>query len=155
MHGVPYRVCAPWHEDDYTNAVQNVERLGGVLYIRDPPQYEQIELEVPTEHRNCCPCPEHWTNYVGIAYKSYRLHLTDAGGLPFRITDRSCTVNLAGAYPSAAAGDATLAFSRNGEVCRQRDLTVLGVAIRGDGADLPLLNGLAPGFGFPKYMVAT
>ena len=32
-----------------------------------PPLYEPIYLEVPTEHVNCCPCPEHWENYIGDA----------------------------------------------------------------------------------------
>ena len=47
------------------------------------PQYEQIDLVVPTGHGNCCPCPDHSTNYVGVAYKPYRLRLVDANGLPF------------------------------------------------------------------------
>ena len=33
---------------------------------------------------NCCSCPDHRTNYVGVTYKSYRLRLVDANGLPFR-----------------------------------------------------------------------
>ena len=48
------------------------------------PQYEQIDLVVPSGHVNCCSCPDHRTNYVGVAYKSYRLRLVDANGLPFR-----------------------------------------------------------------------
>ena len=100
------------------------------------PQYEQIHLDVPTEHRRCCPCPDHSTNYVGVAYKSYRLRLVDANGLPFRSSRESCTVNLAGVYPSSEVGDATLAFVRNGEICQQHDKTVLGVTIKGNAVDL-------------------
>jgi len=149
-HSMPYEDCAYLHEADYTNAVQNVQHLGGVLYIRDPPIYEQIHLDVPTEHVNCCPCPDHWTNYVGVAYKSYRLRLVDSDGLPFSKAGTSCDVSLAGIYPSSAVGDATLAFSRNGEIYQRHDKTVLGVAIRGqDGVDLADYNALSGDFGYP------
>ncbi len=149
-HSMPYEDCAYLHDDDYTNAVQNVQHLGGVLYIREPPFYEQIHLDVPTEHRNCCPCPDHWTNYVGVAYKSYRLRLIDSNGMNFSKTETSCDVNLAGVYPSSAVGDATLAFSRNGEIYQQHNKTVLGVAIKGDyGVDLAAYNALNSTFGYP------
>ena len=149
-HSCPYDQCAHLHEDDYTNAVQNVQHLGGVLYIREPPFYEQIHLDVPTEHRNCCPCPDHWTNYVGVAYKSYRLRLIDSNGMDFSRTEISCDVNLAGVYPSSSVGDATLAFSRNGEIYQQHNKTVLGVAIKGDyGVDLAAYNALNSSFGYP------
>ena len=113
------------------------------------PQYEQIDLVVPTGHVNCCPCPDHSTNYVGVAYKSYRLRLVDANGLPFRSSGESCTVNLAGVRPSAAAGDATLAFARNGEIYRQYDKTVLGVSVKGSAVDLEACNALNANFGYP------
>ena len=149
-HSMPYEDCAHLHEDDYTNAVQSVQHLGGVLYIREPPFYEQIHLDVPTEHRNCCPCPDHRTNYVGVAYKSYRLRLIDSNGASFSRTETSCDVNLAGVYPSSAVGDATLAFSRNGEIYQQHNKTVLGVAIKGDyDVDLADYNALNSSFGYP------
>ena len=113
------------------------------------PHYKQIVLEIPTQHRPCCSCPDHRTNYVGVAYKSYRLRLVDANGLPFRSSGESCTVNLAGVRPSAATGDATLAFARNGEIHRQYDKTVLGVSIRGGAADLEACNALNANFGYP------
>ena len=149
VHHVPYAQCAPQHASDYTNGLVNVEHLGGVLYIRDPPVYEQIDLAVPSGHVNCCPCPDHSTNYVGVAYKSYRLRLVDANGLPFRSSGESCTVNLAGVRPSAAARDATLALVRNGEVYRQYDKTVLGVSVRGGAVDLETCNALNANFGYP------
>ncbi len=152
-HTMPYEDCAYLHEDDYTNAVQNVQYLGGVLYIREPPFCEQIHLDVPTEHRNCCPCPDHWTNYVGVAYKSYRLRLVDSDGMDFSRTETSCDVNLAGIYPSSAVGDATLAFSRNGEIYQQHSKTVLGVAIKGGyGVDLANYNALNSAFGYPMTL---
>lgn len=113
------------------------------------PHYKQIVLEIPTQHRPCCSCPYHSTNYVGVVYKSYRLRLVDANGLPFRSSGESCTVNLAGVRPSAATGDATLAFARNGEIHRQYDKTVLGVSIRGGAADLEACNALNANFGYP------
>ena len=148
-HSMPYEDCAYLHEDDYTNAVQSVQHLGGVLYIREPPFYEQIHLDVPTEHRNCCPCPDHWTNYVGVAYKSYRLRLIDSNGANFSRTETSCDVNLAGVYPSSAVGDATLAFSRNGEIYQQHNKTVLSVAIKGYQCNLADYNALNSTFGYP------
>ena len=148
-HSMPYEDCAYLHEDNYTNAVQSVQHLGGVLYIREPPFYEQIHLDVPTEHRNCCPCPDHWTNYVGVAYKSYRLRLIDSNGASFSRTETSCDVNLAGVYPSSAVGDATLAFSRNGEIYQQHNKTVLGVAIKGYQCNLADYNALNSTFGYP------
>ena len=105
------------------------------------PQYEQIDFVVPTGHVNCCPCPDHSTNYVGVAYKSSRLRLVDSNGLDFSRSGTSCTVNLAGVYPSSEVGDATLAFARNGEVYRQYDKTVLGVSVKGAATSVrpPLL----------------
>ena len=149
VHHVPYAECAHLHASDYTNALVNVEHLGGVLYIRDPPQYEQIELEVPTEHHRCCPCPDHSTNYVGVAYKSARLRLVDSNGLTFRRSGTSCTVNLAGVYPSSEVGDAMLAFARNGEVYQQQNRTVFGVSIRSNAVDLAACNALNANFGYP------
>ena len=148
-HNCPYSECALLHIDEYTNTVQTVQHLGGVLYIREPPVYEQIHLDVPAEHRNCCPCPDHWTNYVGVAYKSYRLRLVDENGNDFKKTDKSCTVNLAGVYPSSKIGDAYLSFSRQGELYQQQARTVLGVGIKGDGVDLNLFNTLNRNFGLP------
>ena len=150
-HKMPYNECSESHEEEYTNAVESVEHLGGVLYIREPPIYEKIQLEVPTEHRNCCPCPEHWTNYVSVAYKSYRLHLVDEDGKAFGSTDKSCTVNLTGVYPSLKIGDASLVFARNGEIYKQYNKTVLGVGIKSgnEELDLNLYNTLDRNFGCP------
>ncbi len=149
-HGCPYRECASLHANAYTNAMQNAQSLGDILYIREPSVYEEIHLEVPTEHRNCCPCSEHWTNYVGVAYKSYRLRLLNSDGADFSRSESSCDVNLAGVYPSASVGDAKLAFSRNGEIYQQYNKTVLGVAIKGNASvNLAACNALDSSFGLP------
>ena len=151
VHFVPYTQCAGLHEADYTNAVQGVQHLGGVLYIREPAFYEQMHLDVPAGYRNCCQCQDHWTNYVGVAYKSYRLRLLDTNGQPFNRAETSCEVNLAGIYPSSSVGDASLAFSRNGEIYQQQNRTVLGVAIKGGywNVDLASYNALNSSFGYP------
>ena len=148
-HYGPYGECDYVHESEYSNTVQTVLHLNGVMYIREPPLYEPIYLDVPTEHVNCCPCPEHWTNYVGVAYKSYRLRLVDSNGLPFDRTETSCYVNLAGVYPSSAVGDAEIAFTRNGDIYHHQHRTVLGVAIKGHQFDLAPYNALNPDFGYP------
>ena len=150
VHNVPYEDCASYHAEDYSNAVENVEHLGGVLYIRDPPLYESIHLDVPTEHRNCCPCPDHWTNHVGVAYKSYRLSLVDGNGQDFSSSETSCDVRVAGIYPSSEIGDAELAFARNGELYRRYGKTVLGVSIKKSyGTPLNVYNSLSSDFGVP------
>ena len=148
-HYGPYVECDYVHESEYSNTVQTVLHLNGVMYIREPPLYEPIYLDVPTEHVNCCPCPEHWTNYVGVAYKSYRLRLVDSNGLPFDRTETSCYVNLAGVYPSSAVGDAEIAFTRNGSIYDHHHKTVLGVSIKGHDADLAAYNALNSNFGYP------
>ena len=108
-----------------------------------------LNNDVPTEHTNCCPCPEHWENYVGVAYKSYRLNLVDSNGLPFDRTETSCYVNVAGVYPSSAVGDAEIAFTRNGDIYHHQHRTVLGVVIKGHQFDLAPYSALNPDFGYP------
>lgn len=150
VHAVSYEDCAHLHEETYTNSVATASPLGGVLYVREPLLFEQIHLDAPTGICNCCSCPDHHTNYVGVAYKSYRLKLLDADGTDFIRTTTSCDVNLAGVYPSSSVGDAPLAFARNGEVYRRYNKTVLGVGIRGEsGVDLPVCNALDRRFGYP------
>ena len=78
---------------------------------------------------NCCPCEEHWTNFVGVAYASDRLDVISEDGLPFGKTEESCTIYVAGTRPSDNYGDATLALNRNGSIDLQYDMTVFGVAI--------------------------
>ncbi len=149
VHNCAYTACASLHISDYTNAVQNLPPLEGVLYLRDPPRYETIYLETSSEHRNCCPCPDHWTNYVGVAYKSYRLRLLHPSGQDFDRSESSCTVQLAGIYPSESVGDATVAFSRNGEIYKTYSKTVLGVAITGgEDVNLKTMNTLNPRVGY-------
>ena len=148
-HATPYADCARLHEDDYTNAVKGVRHLGGVLRIRDPPLYERIHLDVPTEIRDCCPCPDHGMSHAGVAYLSRRLKLVDTDGNAFARTNASCDARLAGVSPSDAVGDATLVIAGNGEILQRHDKTVLGVAIKGRGRDLAACNRLNRSFGLP------
>ena len=83
----PTRTIAP-----FPALIQGTPLLGLWIFLAVmPPAYEQVDLVVPSGHVNCCPCPDHRTNYVGVAYKSYRLRLVDANGLPFRSSGESCT----------------------------------------------------------------
>ena len=157
VHNQPYVQCAPLHWNDYTNAFLSVEHLGGVLYIRDPLDYDRLYLYCPDEHRHCCPCPDHCTNYVGIAYKSHRLKVVDAAGKDFVRSETSCDVRVAGVHPSRAIGDAHLAFAANGEVVRTCDHTVLGVGISAGPFMTPLsvYNELGPTMGVPMTVVTN
>ncbi|MDD6030900.1 MAG: hypothetical protein PUE68_08790, partial [Kiritimatiellae bacterium] len=152
VHEVDYDTCAPLHAEAYTNAVQSVEPIRDVLLIRDSPQYQEIHLVVPSGRPNCCPCPEHGTNYVGVAYRSRRLRVLGEDGNDFRISERTCDVRVAGVGPSAAPGDAELAFARNGEIYELRNYTVLGLEIRNGDASRPSLaeyNALSAALGYP------
>ena len=157
VHNLPYEQCAPLHWTDFTNAFESVEHLGDVMYIRDPLAYDRCDLVCPYEHRNCCPCPDHSTNYVGLAYKSHRLKVVDSFGRNFTRSGSSCSVWVAGTHPSAAIGDAHLAFAANGEVVRTYDHTVLGVAISAAPYATPLsmYNTLSSGLGVPMTVVTN
>ncbi len=128
-HHVPYEVCESLHRTAYTNAVATLPHRSKVLLIRDEPVYEPITIQVAPGIHNCCPCPEHWTNYVGVTYASDRLSVVGEDGLPFRMTEESCTIYVAGVTPSDNYGDARLVLNRNGIVDLQYDMTVFGVAI--------------------------
>ena len=155
VHRVAYDVCAPLHEAAYTNAVRTVAPLRDVLHIRDPPSWRLLSLDVPSAHHACCPCPEHATNAVSLAFLNPRLRLVDAEGRAFRHTTTSCVVRLAGAGPSTRVGDAEVAFARNGEIYQRRACTVLGVGIRAErGPALAVYNGLSAALGYP-FVVNT
>ena len=149
QHHVPYQACSDLHETEYEQSKRTFPPLGDVLYIRESPVYEPLELEVPETFRNCCPCPEHWKKYVSVAYQDRRLKLVDGNGLPFKMTDTSCTVRLSGISPSALPGDASLLFARNGEIYREYSKTVLGVEIKGEREKVEICHALNPAFGCP------
>jgi hypothetical protein len=148
IHMLLFEDCANLHENEYTNALHK-QHLSGVLYIREPIEFEQIPLEVPTTYSNCCSCVDHWTNYVALAYKSKRLLLLDSQNEPFRITETSCVVRLAGVTPSYSINDSQLMFSRNGQIYHEQERTVLGVDIKTKTDNCKKYNLLNPNFGVP------
>ncbi len=152
-HDVPYEECAHLHNQEYTNAVANVEHRSGVLLIRDEPEYEEIELTVTPGAHNCCSCPDHWTNYVGLAHMTGGLSLLGENGLPFVISEESCTVYVAATSPSEEIGDAQIAFARNGTIDLQYDMTAIGVSIGGTGLDR--YNAINANFGLPMTVTTN
>ena len=136
---------------DYEIAVTNWPHLTGVLKIREPLLFAPpIRLEVPdADAPRCCPCPDHATNWVAVAYLSDRLKAVDANGLDFRSAVETVDVRLAGVRPSRAVGDAFVSFATNGAVCLDGAYTVLGVGVRREGVDLAALDSLNADFGLP------
>ena len=136
---------------DYEAACTNWPHLSGVLKIREPLLFAPpIRLEVPdADAPRCCPCPEHATNWVAVAYQSDRLKAVDADGLDFRRAAETVDVRLAGARPSRDVGDAFVSFATNGAVCLDGAYTVLGVGVRRPGVDLAALDSLNADFGLP------
>ena len=136
---------------DYEAAATNWPHLTGVLKIREPLLFAPpIRLEVPdADAPRCCPCPDHATNWVAVAYLSDRLKAVDANGLDFRSAAETVDVRLAGVRPSRAVGDAFVSFATNGAVCLDGAYTVLGVGVRREGVDLAALDSLNADFGLP------
>ena len=108
-----------------------------------------IVLAVPGGAVNCCPCPSHWTNYVGVAYLTGHVKVRDAGGSDFWMSETDCTVYVAGRAPTRAAAGAPLAFATNGAISVRRDYAVLGVDVDTPGRAAATLNVLSPSFGIP------
>ena len=156
QHHVPYEQCASLHDDAYTNATWRAEELRDVLKIRDPLDYDPIHLPCPDSYHRCCDCPDHCTNYVAVAYKSYRLSLIDECGNNFSRAVDPCTVRVAGVHPSASVGDATLGFVTNGVVFRTYNYTVLGVGIsKPSGPSLSVYNSLSQVMGVPMTVTTN
>ena len=149
VHHVAYEQCASLHEADY-DAASRLDEYPGVLKIRDPLIYERIDLPCPEGECHCCPCPDHHTNHVSLAYRSYRLRVVDDSGAVFSVSDHPCSVDVAGVRPSLAVGDAHLAFTTNGAIFRVYNETVLGMEIvKTTGPGLDTYNSLSRTLGFP------
>lgn len=153
MHDTDRALCAPLHWTDYTNALARLPRSGGLLHLREPPVFERVRLDVPESAADgpaCCPCPDHRTNRVSVAFRSARLRVENADGTPFAGSPTSCTVRVSGVAPSAAPGDAVLAFERGGELGPVHAWTVLGVGIGGGrGTPLATYRRLSDVLGLP------
>ena len=89
VHNCPYSECEDLHGDDAPRTVR-VPSSTRVLTVGRNPTVDTVSLAVPEGAVNCCPCPGHWTNYVGVAYKSDHLAVRDAAGLPFRRSEADC-----------------------------------------------------------------
>ena len=145
--------------DDYDVVSEVFPRLQHVLKVRAAPlpldYTAPIRLTVPDEHRNCCPCPDHASNFVAVVYRSSRLKVTDTDGVDFSRSGESLDVRIAAVRPSAEVGDACVSFAANGDVCFERAYTAVGVGIERDGAspdglpDLQAYDALNPDFGLP------
>ena len=122
LHSMPYEQCEPMHGNSYHAATNSTEQVEEVLKLHRP-LHEQdhscLSIKVPTEWVQCCDCPDHWTNYVSVAYKSHRIaaHLN---GQPFDRTVRDGILDVYGVLPSSSFGDATLSLCKTGHVYEAR-----------------------------------
>ena len=149
VHQMPYELCASLHDTDYA-AARRLDENVGVLRLHDPLEYDRVELLCPHGAPNCCGCPEHQTNYVAVARRSYRLKVADDRGADFSIAHEHCFVNIAGTRPSTAIGDAVISFVTNGAVSAEYAYTVLGMEIaKTSGPSLDTYNSLSSTLGFP------
>jgi len=136
--------------EDYDDAVANCVQLTGVLKLRRSPEYTNpIYLEVPNGHRNCCPCPDHATNWVAVVYQSPRLKVSAGDGDDFERSGTSAYVRVAGVRPSREPNDAGVSFATNGEITHECAYTVLGVGVTSSDADLDAVNACNSSFGLP------
>ncbi len=151
LHSMPYEQCEPMHCNSYHTATNSMEQVEEVLKLHRP-LHEQdhscLSIKVPTEWVQCCDCPDHWTNYVSVAYKSHRIaaHLN---GQPFDRTVHDGILDVYGVLPSSSFGDATLSLCKTGHVYETHNYTVLGVGIHHREIDLDRLNRLNRDFGLP------
>ena len=148
VHNCPYSECYELHEDNAPRTV-TVPSSTHVLTVGRVPSIDTVLLAVPGGAVNCCPCPDHWTNYVGVAYKSGHLAVKDGNGLDFWKSETDCTVYVTGLTPTRAAAGAPLAFATNGAISVRRDYAVLGVDIDTPNGTASCLNTLNPLFGIP------
>ena len=148
VHNCPCSECEDLHGDAAPRTV-TVPASTHVLTIGRNPSVDAVALTIPEGAANCCPCPDHWTNCVGVAYRSPHLSVKDDGGFPFHRSETNCTVYVTGVSPTYAAAGAPLAFATNGAISVRRDYAVLGVDIDTPDGTAGMLNALAPAFGIP------
>ena len=149
VHWCPWECCEWLHSSEYAYD-RSLPPYPDVLnFDRVPPDTDEIYIDVPEGFTYCCPCPEHWTNKVSLAYKSYNLAVRDEAGGKFTEATRDCSVFVCGLSPSRAVGDSTLAFCKTGVVYETRNYTVLGMRIEPCRTDRDALLRENPGFGLP------
>ena len=152
-HGCHYEQCEGLHLDAYTNAVA-VASMAEVLKLdRDPVCASAIQIDVPDEWVECCECPDHWTNYVALAAKSYNLAVRTEDGERFRRAVDDCSIYVHGLAPSRDFGDSVLSLCKTGVVYETRRYTVLGLDIGHSRYAVHEIARWNSSFGFP--VVAT
>ena len=151
IHSCPYEQCEHLHREAYTNGISSVtNNMAGVLKLdRDPPCQDPILIRVPDTFVRCCPCPDHWTNYVALASKSYNLAVRTADGERFTKTVEDCTVYVSGLAPSFDFDDSVVSLCKTGVVYETHRYTVLGLKIDCPYFNIAMLNRANSDFGLP------
>ena len=143
-------------EEDVADEYERIAALpsaGGVLQLHGTiGRTDFVSLDAPEgEPVRCCECPDHWrSNYVALAWRSWRLAVDDMAGEEFSISREDVQVSVRGTSPSRAPGGDGVLFATNGVPSLAKSYTVLGVDIESTaGVPLADYNGLSPSFGFP------
>ena len=148
-HNCPYDQCEDLHRDAYTNAMAVASMTDVLKLDRDPVHTSTIPIDVPDGWIKCCDCPDHWTNYVALAAKSYNLAVRTASGERFERTVDDCSIYVHGLAPSRDFKDSVLSLCKTGVVYETHHYTVLGLKIDHPYFNLKKLNDANPAFGFP------
>ena len=152
-HNCPYDQCEDLHRNAYTNAMA-IASMADVLKLdRNPVYTKTIPIDVPDGWVKCCDCPDHWTNYVALAAKSYNLAVRTASGERFGRTVDDCSVYVHGLAPSRDFKDSDLSFCKTGVVYETHNYTVLGLDIGHPRCAVHEVAKWNSNFGFP--VVAT
>ncbi len=147
-HAVDLSVCSNLHVTAFAEALSLSERTG-VLKLRPWRPEVSVYIEVPDGVAACCPCPDHWTNYVAVAAKSHRILVRTASGEPFLKTTEDCDVFVSGCLPSRDFSDAALHLSKTGTVYETHAYTVLGLGIESPDLNLTAVTNLNERMGLP------
>ena len=148
VHSCPYSECADLHGDAAPRTAW-VPTSTHVLKIGRMPTIDTVALMVPDGVVNCCPCPDHWTNWVGVAHLPDHVAVKGDDGQDFRKSETNCTAYVSGTSPTRLSERASLAFATNGTIHIRRDYVVLGVDVDTPARTASLLNALNPSFGVP------
>ncbi len=132
----------------FTN-LQEAVFLGNVLKLFPQPTVDCIHLDVSDVCNACCMCPNHHTNVVQLAAKSYNLAVHTANDERFSLTTDDRDVFVSGLAPSKDFSDSAVMFSQTGAVYRTSRYTVLGMQISHPSFDLVAVTNMCPSLGFP------
>ena len=143
-------------EEDAADEYDRISALpsaGGVLQLHGSVGCADfVSLATPEgEPVRCCECPGHWrSNYVALAWRSWRLAVEDMAGAEFSISREDVQVSVRGTSPSSEPGGDKALFATNGVPSLAKSYTVLGVDIESTAGVPPAdYNALSPSFGFP------